>query len=556
MGSRSLPIVVVKPMPQGTPEYEANRLPILAALSKNIPEEWYLPQELVDNPPRDVSNVPRTCGLLSPEELEITENYDATGLAEAIAARKYTSVTVLKAFVKRAAIAHQLVCCLTQLFPKAAVEQAAKLDEHLAKTGQTVGPLHGVPISIKDHMPIAGQKSSYGELATTYDDDKDCLFVSILRKAGAVLYCKTNQPQALMHMESSSHFGRTLNPYNIYLTCGGSSGGEGALLGMRASVLGIGSDIGGSIRAPAAFNGVYGWKPSSNILPFQGMIKGAFPAELNVLPVAGPMGRSLRDMNLVTKVVLEAEPHLEDPKLFPTLWKGLQAPFSKQLKVGIIENDGFIEPQPPVKRAIAWARKLLSDPKYNDVVEVKDFHQYKAAEAFDKARRMYLPDGGASVLAILEASGEPLLPLTRWFVPEGSKMNNATEIASLRQERDEFRTEYATHWNNQDVDVVIGPCFVGPAAEHDTARFWTYTSFWNLVDHPGLTFPTPIKVEAGEIYADDYKPLSDECGIVKQEWEAGHFEGAPITLQVNARKYHDNQLFSAMAILKDILNLP
>ncbi|KIW18846.1 hypothetical protein PV08_03135 [Exophiala spinifera] len=556
MASRSLPIVVVKPMPKGTPEYEANRLPILAALSKNIPEEWYLPQELIDNPPRDVSNIPRTCGLLNAEELEITENYDATGLAEAIAARKYTSVAVVKAFVKRASIAHQLVCCLTQLFPDDAVEQAAKLDEYLAKTGQTVGPLHGVPISIKDHMPIAGHKSSYGELATTYDDDKDCLFVKILRKAGAVFYCKTNQPQALMHMESSSHFGRTLNPYNIQLTCGGSSGGEGALLGMKASVLGIGSDIGGSIRAPAAFNGVYGWKPSSNMLPFQGMIRGAFPAELNVLPVAGPLGRSLRDMNLVTKAVLDAEPYREDPKLFPTPWKGLQAPFSRKLKVGIIENDGFIEPQPPVKRAIAWVRKLLSDPKYKDLVEVKDFQQYKAAEAFDKAFRMFLPDGGAGVLAILEASGEPVLPLTRWFIPEGSEMKNASEVAVLRQERDEFRTEYAAHWNSQNVDVVIGPCYVGPAAEHDTARFWTYTSFWNLVDYPGLVFPTPIKVEAGEIYAEDYEPLSDQCRIIKQEWEAGEFERAPITLQVNARKYHDDQLFSAMAILKDILNLP
>ncbi|KEF58779.1 uncharacterized protein A1O9_03622 [Exophiala aquamarina CBS 119918] len=556
MGSRPLPIIVTKPMLKGTPEYEVKRLPLFAAIAENIPEEWYLPQELINNPPRDVSTIPSTCGLLSAEELDITENHDATSLAEAIAARKYTAVTVIKAFIKRAAIAHQLVCCLTQFFPEEALEQAAKLDEHVANTGQTVGPLHGVPVSIKEHMPIAGHSSSYGELSTTYSEDKDCLMVSIMRKAGAVFYCKTNQPQAIMHMESSSHFGRTLNPFNIHLTCGGSSGGEGALIGMKGSVLGIGSDIGGSIRAPSAFCGIYGWKPTSNLLPMRDMLRDPMPAELNVLACTGPMGRSLRDMDLVTKVVLDTEPYLEDPKMIPTLWKGLQTPVSRRLKIGIIENDGFIEPQPPVKRAIAWVRQLVSDPKYQDLIEVKDFHQYKAAEAFDKAWRMFIPDGGVGVLAAIEASGEPVLPLTRWLIHEDAKMKNAVEVAYLRQERDNFRIEYAASWNAQDVDVVIGPTHVGPAPQHDTTRFWTYTTFWNLVDHPGLVFPTPIRSEAGEKYADNYKPLSNECRIVKQEWDDGNFEGAPIALQINARKYHDNQLFGALSILKDILGLP
>lgn len=169
---------------------------------------------------------------------------------------------------------------------------------------------------------------------------------------------------------------------------------------------------------------------------------------------------------------------------------------------------------------------------------------------------MFFPDGGGSVLAAIESTGEPVLPLTRWLIPENPKMSNVIDVAYMRQERDDFRIEYVASWNAQDVDVVIGPCHVGPAPEHDTTRFWTYTSFWNLVDHPGLAFPTPIKAEAGEKYAEDYKPLSDDCRIVKQMWDEGNFEGAPVALQINARKYHDNQLFGAMAVLKDILNLP
>ncbi|KPI35894.1 putative amidase [Cyphellophora attinorum] len=538
MDSRSLPIIDAKPMIEGTADYEAARLPLFAAISSNIPEEWYLPQELIDNPPKDVSNIPTTCGLLSAEELEITEKHDATSLAEAIAARKYSAVTVVKAFIKRAAIAHQLVRCLTQFFPKDAVQQAAKLDEHLATTGETVGPLHGVPVSIKEHMAIAGHDSSFGEIASTFSDDEDCLM-----------------PQAIMHLDCSSHFGRTLNPYNIHLTCGGSSGGEGALIALKGSVLGVGSDIGGSIRAPAAFCGIYGYKPTSNILPMQGMLRGVMPAELNILAATGPMGRSLRDMDFMTRVVTEAKPFLDDPKMIPTVWRGLQEPIKRRLKVGIIENDGFIEPQPPVKRGIAWARKVLSDPKYSHIVELKEFRQYKAEEAFRKVSRMFVPDGGAGVIAAIEAGGEPVLPLTRTFLAGNSKMSNAVEVSDMRFERDTFRTEYAKAWNAQDVDVVLGPCHVGPAAAHDTARFWTYTGFWNFVDYPGLVFPTPIKAELGEKYAETYKPLSGECKAVKELWDAGDFEGAPVNLQINARRYHDNELFGALALLKDALSL-
>jgi len=112
------------------------------------------------------------------------------------------------------------------------------------------------------------------------------------------------------------------------------------------------------------------------------------------------------------------------------------------------------------------------------------------------------------------------------------------------------------HWNRQDVDVVIGPAFVGPASAHDTAFYWTYTSLYNFVDYPGVVFPTPIKAEPDEKYAADYTPLSDACAHVKQLWDEGDFEGAPIDLQINARKYHDNQLYGALELLKGALSLP
>lgn len=162
MPPKRLPIIQVLPDIQGTPEFEASRSAILDSFSANVPEDLRIPQAVIDNPPRDVTGLPRDLGILTPEELEITENYDAVALAAAIAARKLTAVAVATAFSKRAIIAHQLTCCLTEWFMDEAVAQARALDEHLEKTGKTVGPLHGVPVAVKEMVPLAGHYSSLG----------------------------------------------------------------------------------------------------------------------------------------------------------------------------------------------------------------------------------------------------------------------------------------------------------------------------------------------------------------------------------------------------------
>ncbi|KAL3454128.1 amidase signature domain-containing protein [Aspergillus insuetus] len=550
--------IQIKHMPEGGPEFEAKRAALLKTFQAKVPPEYRLSADLLTNPPSDVSGIPSTCGILSTEQIEITETYDAVGLAEAIASRKYTALAVTTAFLKRAIIAHQLTCCLTQWLIDEAIEQAAKLDDYMAKHGKPIGPLHGVPISIKDHIPIAGTYSSQGSLASIVKDEKDCQMISILRKLGAVFYCKTNQPQALMHLESDSHWGRVLNPFNIQLSAGGSTGGEAALIALRGSILGVGTDIGGSIRGPAAFCGIYGLKATSYTLPMDGFLAAPFAAELNVLCSTGPMCTSLRDMDMFMHLMADAKPYLLDPRLVPLPWTGLQTSLGRRLKVGIIKNDGFIEPQPPVKRAIAWATDLLSDPKHANILEIKPFTPFGAETAWSKIQRFYWPDGGSLLKSSLIASGEPIQPLTDAICREAEPAGvlTAEAVNAFRRERDEFRLAFARSWEEQDVDVVIGPAFVGPACAHDSAFYWTYTSLYNLVDYPGVVVPTPLKVQVGEAYDPGYTPLSEACKDVKRLWESGDFEGAPLALQVVARKYHDSELFGALAILKDIWGLP
>ena len=148
---------------------------------------------------------------------------------------------VATAFCKRAAIAQQLTNCLTEIFFDRALASARRLDDYLEKHGKTIGPLHGLPISLKDQFDISGIELTMGYAAYLGRvSDEDACLVSLLEDAGAVLYVRTNVPQTLMldHTENWI-FGRTHNPHNVKLSPGGSSGGEGALIALKGSVLGV-----------------------------------------------------------------------------------------------------------------------------------------------------------------------------------------------------------------------------------------------------------------------------------------------------------------------------
>ncbi|KAM5369938.1 hypothetical protein ACJZ2D_008737 [Fusarium nematophilum] len=330
-----LQVIQAVPAHAGSAQYTALHDSLLEEFTPSVPEDLLLPDFIFENPPKTVTAIPRECGLLSQDEIQITESYDATALAAAIASKKLSAVAVATAFSKRAIVAHQLTSCLSEWFMTSAIEQARALDLHLERTGQTVGPLHGVPVSIKEHIPLAGHWSSFGYLDTRRKDETDSLMVAILRRAGAVFYCKTNQPQAIMHLESTV------------------DGGEAALIARRGSVLGVGTDTGGSICGPAGFYGIYGFKPTSYTLPMKDFLPRGFGAELNVLCSTGPMCTSLRDMDLFMGTILAAKPWIGDPRIIPIPWTGLQTPArATPLRVGLMIDDGDITPQPPVTRAL------------------------------------------------------------------------------------------------------------------------------------------------------------------------------------------------------------
>jgi amidase len=269
---------------------------------------------------------------------------------------------------------------VTELLPEKALSRAAELDAYISEHKKPIGPLHGLPISVKEHVGMkdldlnAGFVSWIGKTTPA-----DAVILQILEQAGAVFYVRTTQPQSLMHLETSSNiYGETVNPFNTKLTSGGSSGGEGALVGFKGSCLGIGSDIGGSIRSPAANNGVFGLRPTSFRLPNAGC-SATMLAQEHVIPVIGPLSTSLEGIKVFSKTIIDAKPWLKQASLLPFPWKeGDLLPKDDagktKLRVAVMWDDGVVKPHPPILRAL---KEFTEKLKGVEGVELVDWKPYK-----------------------------------------------------------------------------------------------------------------------------------------------------------------------------------
>lgn len=182
----------------------------IAKVLDSIPAEWRIPDDKLPPPEQlNVTDLPFKTGLLTEKDIVIT-NTSAIDIVINVAHAVWTAEDVTRAFCKRAAIAHQLTKCLTVTMFDAAIRRAKQLDDHYRETGRVVGPLHGLPVSLKDNFNIAGQPSSVGFCAWAEEPvENDSTIVSMLRDLGAVAYVKTNVPTAMMIAESVNNcYGR------------------------------------------------------------------------------------------------------------------------------------------------------------------------------------------------------------------------------------------------------------------------------------------------------------------------------------------------------------
>ncbi len=290
--------------------------------------------------------------------------YSATQLVNAIQKGQITSVELLELYIDRIEKYNHEVNAVVALSLERARERAAAADLALAQ-GDIWGPLHGLPITIKDTYEVAGLVTTSGdpELAD-YVPETNAIAVQRLVEAGAIIIGKTNVPYHGMDMQSYNDvYGTTNNPWNLDRTAGGSSGGAAAALAAGLTSLELGSDIGGSIRIPSNFNGVFGHKTSFGIVPRYGHIPplpGTVPPELmNLVPlfVSGPLARSAEDLLLALEILttpVEPEQNPEQPELSAprrqrftdyrvAVWLPDPPPFSEIQDEVLIELNKFVD---------------------------------------------------------------------------------------------------------------------------------------------------------------------------------------------------------------------
>ncbi|KAH8728130.1 amidase signature domain-containing protein [Phaeosphaeriaceae sp. PMI808] len=526
-----------------------------------IPHEWHLS----DLPPEHVTNymdIPRKCGLLSKEELNITEEYDATALAKAIRLRKLKCVDVTRAFCKRAAIAHQLTNCLTEIFFEDAIKRAEELDAHLDAKKMPLGPLHGVPISIKDTFKVRGYDASIGIGALCFQPaTENSVLVDCILSAGAIIYCKTNIPQTLMALDSHNNiFGRTINPSNTAVTPGGSSGGEGALLAMRGSVLGVGTDVGGSIRIPAMCNGIFGIKPSWERLPYAGQEGGTPPGTSKVgIPASlGPLAHTMRDIELFFRAVLEQKPWTQDPDVVPSPWSSLTSLSGegRKLRIGIVRRDGVTDPHPPIAHLLDEVKEKLQIAGV-EAIEMDITPLFSQCQSL--ANAMFGIEGGNAIFDLIESTNEPLSPWLTTRLRRKAPLELA-KVLQIHSRREELRKKFLSIWKDQHgaIDAII--CPVAPHATPPIDR-WnsvSYTSSFVLLDYPAGVVPVRMFTKEdmkGEML--DTKPLGSWDKANRDLWttfDRQVYVGTPLCVQVITQKLEEEKLVQAMSLIDDAIN--
>ena len=233
---------------------------------------------------------------------------EATELARLIRAREVSAEETMAACLDQIERTNQRVNAIVTLVPERAIRDARAADERLAEvlaSGEDVGPLHGLPVAHKDLAPTRGIRTTFGSLI--YEDfvpDEDALIVERLRRAGAITVGKTNTPEFGAGSQTYNEvFGETLNPYDTTKTCGGSSGGAAAALACGMVPIADGSDMGGSLRNPASFCNVVGFRPSPGRVP-----SWPVQAARSTLSTEGPMARTVQDAALMLGAISGPDP--------------------------------------------------------------------------------------------------------------------------------------------------------------------------------------------------------------------------------------------------------
>jgi Asp-tRNA(Asn)/Glu-tRNA(Gln) amidotransferase A subunit family amidase len=382
------------------------------------------------------------------------------------------------------------------------VRREARAAEAAVVRGQTLGPLHGVPISIKSSLEVAGFRCESGtRLRAGVVAARDAPLVERLRNAGAIVLGVTNTPELLMAWETDNLlYGRTNSPWDLDRTPGGSSGGEAAAIAAGMSAGGVGSDAGGSIRVPAHFSGICGLKPTPGRIPST----GHFPASggpFALIGVVGPMARTGADVGAIFEVM--QGPDDADPCAAPVPVRWPNQAELRKLRIGYFEDDGRTPVTPETRAALRTAAEALRSAGF----QVEPFRPEGLEEARELWKKFFVKVAGMLIRPMFNGREEDESPILRqfleWSAAEPELTGESLLDAWIR--RDSVRAQFLAQMRKYP--ILLCPAAAIPAFRHGEREWpidgqtvhyldaWSYTEWFNLLGNPAAVVPVSYSAE-------------------------------------------------------------
>jgi Asp-tRNA(Asn)/Glu-tRNA(Gln) amidotransferase A subunit family amidase len=415
-------------------------------------------------------------------------------LTAGIRSKKISPVEVVDTVLERAADCEAQLNSFVHLDSQNAREQARSAEAAVLR-GDALGQLHGLPITIKSCLDIAGWPCPAGStLRKDYVPQCDAPLAARLKAAGAIILGNTNAPEFLMAYETNNLLtGKTSNPWDLERTAGGSSGGEAAAIASGCSMGGVGSDGGGSIRVPAHFSGICGLKPTPGRIPSAGHFPpsgGAF----SWIGVVGPMARTIADVCELFEVLAGPDPG--DALSAPVPLRTIERGHLKGTRIGVLESDALGKVTPETQSTVQRAAELLAAQGF--IVEPLRL------KGLDRAIDLWWFFFGPTIAHLLEplvaGQEDQVSPMLREYLScaEAESPPTLDQFLAASSERDIVRAEILHQM--KDVPVLLSPVSAAPAfrhgegnwrsgAEHCYRDTMRHSQWLNLTGFPGASVP-------------------------------------------------------------------
>ena len=462
----------------------------------------------------------------------------AQEIAAQIRRKAVSPVDVARAHLDRIERLNPRLNAFVDCKPEAVLVQARDAEKAILRGGD-LGPLDGVPVSIKSSIDVAGHLCEAGtRLRAGHIAAADAPLVARLRAAGAVILGVTNAPELLMAWETDNLlYGRTNNPWDLTRTAGGSSGGEAAAIAAGLSAGGVGSDGGGSIREPAHFCGISGLKPTPGRIPSTGHFpKSGGPFAL--IGVVGPMARTVEDVRMLFEAMAGWDDG--DPRAAPVETREIHESAVRAVPIGFFEDDGRTPVTRETRLAVSRAASLLLSCGFS----VEPFRPEGLEEARQLWWEFFGTAGGMILGPMLRGHESELSPILREFHAwtNAAPAHTGESLLAAWLGRDEVREKILLQMRKYP--VLICPTAAIPAFRHGerewqvdgkTVKYldaWSYCEWFNLLGFPAMVVPMGCSGQGLPIGVQIVgRPWQEEVVLAvaaKLEKERGPWQAPPL----------------------------